>query len=457
MAPDEEAPLRLPKWPFYLGDALLVAAALAIAYLGEGRLAGWEVASCVLAVALGAGFFVLPHLLEFQARADAEREAERARRSPDGAADRRLRQLESAMATAEGAIRELRGARLALEEGMETVSAGVERRVESARAEQAETAAAVADVEARLRSLESAPPESARSAEAAGAAGEPGAGRSGERPARKPRRRKEPRSPLLDRAMRERGTPANSAVNRIIGGRAEESNASAEADESATGASGAEPRVSEPGPAYGGESADSGGAVGPAGPEGAEAETEPADTENRAETDPAEEDPAEEPTVTYAAASAPEPAPGEPEPAEASAKATPPAGGPADAADAAAPDAASDPAEGAEAPEAGDLFGGTVPRTPRSRRRVRAGDTVVIANVFVGIGNKPFLRGAGGGLSWERGVAMEFDGVGRWRWVAPKDSGGPFSVRVYRNDEEAETEGPHRIEAGERRELRPAF
>lgn len=53
MQPDDEAPLTLTKWPFYLGDILLVAAALAIAILGNWQLTDMQVVSCVVAVALG--------------------------------------------------------------------------------------------------------------------------------------------------------------------------------------------------------------------------------------------------------------------------------------------------------------------------------------------------------------------------------------------------------------------
>ena len=68
MQSDDEAPLTLSKWPFYLGDILLVLTALAIAILGKWQLTDMQVVSCVLAVALGAAIFVLPYIVEHSMR-----------------------------------------------------------------------------------------------------------------------------------------------------------------------------------------------------------------------------------------------------------------------------------------------------------------------------------------------------------------------------------------------------
>ena len=48
------------------------------------------------------------------------------------------------------------------------------------------------------------------------------------------------------------------------------------------------------------------------------------------------------------------------------------------------------------------------------------GTTTVVANVMIGIGNKPYLRGEGPGLSWEEGVAMNFIEIGKWAWSPPR-------------------------------------
>ena len=60
--------LTLPKWPFIIGDLCLIGIALAIAILGDWQLSNWQVVACVLSVALGAVLFVVPFVVEFQAR-----------------------------------------------------------------------------------------------------------------------------------------------------------------------------------------------------------------------------------------------------------------------------------------------------------------------------------------------------------------------------------------------------
>ena len=98
MRPDEDDFLTLTKWPFYLGDALLVSAALAIAILSDWNLSDFQVAACVVAVALGAGLFVLPYLAEYYMRG---REQQDDRESQIRVLWRRLEALE-ATATAGG-------------------------------------------------------------------------------------------------------------------------------------------------------------------------------------------------------------------------------------------------------------------------------------------------------------------------------------------------------------------
>ena len=49
-------------------------------------------------------------------------------------------------------------------------------------------------------------------------------------------------------------------------------------------------------------------------------------------------------------------------------------------------------------------------------KKAPGGMTTVIAKVMIGIGNKPFVRGEGPGLSWDEGVAMNFLEIGKWAW-----------------------------------------
>jgi len=74
MQSDDDLQTTLSKWPFILGDVLLVATALAISILGDWQLSNWQVASCVISVALGAALFVLPYIVEFQVRLREEAE-----------------------------------------------------------------------------------------------------------------------------------------------------------------------------------------------------------------------------------------------------------------------------------------------------------------------------------------------------------------------------------------------
>ena len=62
------------------------------------------------------------------------------------------------------------------------------------------------------------------------------------------------------------------------------------------------------------------------------------------------------------------------------------------------------------------------------------GGTALIINLMIGIGNKPYVRGTGPGLSPDKGVAMEFLGIGRWQWVSPEPD-APATVEVWKNDQ----------------------
>ena len=44
------------------------------------------------------------------------------------------------------------------------------------------------------------------------------------------------------------------------------------------------------------------------------------------------------------------------------------------------------------------------------------GFTRLVATAYIGIGNRLFIRGDGPGLSWEKGVPLQFVSIGKWRW-----------------------------------------
>jgi len=60
--------------------------------------------------------------------------------------------------------------------------------------------------------------------------------------------------------------------------------------------------------------------------------------------------------------------------------------------------------------------------------------TSLTINLMIGIGNKPYVRGTGPGLSKEKGIPMTFLGIGRWQWISP-DSEAPATIEVWKNDQ----------------------
>ena len=77
--------------------------------------------------------------------------------------------------------------------------------------------------------------------------------------------------------------------------------------------------------------------------------------------------------------------------------------------------------------------------------------TRLLVNLMIGIGNKPFVRGTGPGLSEDVGVPMQFVAIGRWLWTCPEGH-APVTVQVWKNDKAPVGEPVH-IPAGESREL----
>ena len=81
--------------------------------------------------------------------------------------------------------------------------------------------------------------------------------------------------------------------------------------------------------------------------------------------------------------------------------------------------------------------------------------TCLIVNLMIGIGNKPFVRGSGPGLSEDAGVPMQFLAIGRWLWRSP-DAASAATVQVWKNDKAPLGEPVH-VPAGETRELDEDF
>jgi len=462
MHPDDDSQTTLSKWPFIVGDVLLVTSALAIAILGGWQLTNWQVGACVAAVALGAGLFVLPYVVEFRVRVREEQE--------DRAADIRI--LEKHVSSVEQLIDALAGRTRALEaaaansddpnaallEAIDTKLTAQEASIASKDAliqklrEDLEKVTqsipaefdpkVLQPIEARINGLEERleskdvapePPEAkqvpAKPAEkedrpAAAAASEAPEQEAMliapikkvapiERPQRATRDRNGPEeSRLLKRAISEKGDGSSTAVSRIITSKVKNNAADQVAED--VRAVDAEPdRIAA-------EAANS-----------REEEAAPPEMPEMPGPLEAKQDTPEsyQPDATSEEGTDPEPEKKAPEPAL-------------------KPPAADDPEM---------LFDAAKITSPVTRTKAKKNDAVLTASVFIGIGNKPYLRGSGAGLNWEKGLVMEFQEIGKWRWVVPSDLDAPVELQIYRNDEDPDQSGKYTIEAGQKLEVSPVF
>ncbi len=98
-----------------------------------------------------------------------------------------------------------------------------------------------------------------------------------------------------------------------------------------------------------------------------------------------------------------------------------------------------------------------LPISRESPVKPKKGDAVVVVNALIGIGNKPFLRGNGAGLSPDRGTPMDYLEIGKWRYVFPAFE-GKINFSVLKNDEVPPNgESEFSISAGEKTELNLFF
>ncbi|HEY0943858.1 MAG TPA: hypothetical protein VGD81_01280 [Opitutaceae bacterium] len=85
------------------------------------------------------------------------------------------------------------------------------------------------------------------------------------------------------------------------------------------------------------------------------------------------------------------------------------------------------------------------------------GATRLIATAYIGIGNKLFLRGDGPGLSWDKGVPLQFVSIGKWRWETA-DAAAPITAKLYKNDQvECTGLGTVTLEPGHQSEVTANF
>jgi hypothetical protein len=85
------------------------------------------------------------------------------------------------------------------------------------------------------------------------------------------------------------------------------------------------------------------------------------------------------------------------------------------------------------------------------------GATRLLVTAYIGIGNRLFIRGEGPGLTWAKGVPLQFVSIGKWSWETSEAS-APVSYKLYKNDEvECVAIGLRRLEAGRQQEITASF
>ncbi len=418
MQSDDDLQTTLSKWPFILGDVLLVATALAIAILGDWQLSTWQVVSCVISVALGAALFVTPYIIEFQVRLQEEAE--------DRTAD--VRVLQRHIVSTQQHVEEV-------VERMETFEAGLsnlahaqqpdsamparalEERIDPLSKEQAEQSTQLKALAKQVDSLtESLDAKADKSSAQVAESPDPGvpAEEKVEEPEKvapdevtpdepKTKKKRAPRKPpkpepsLLQRAIEQKQDKSSEAVSRIIESKSTKSPAEQVPTDETT------QEVSKP-------------------------EIEKSAKVNKRKK-PAPQ--------TEKLEVKPEPPLDEEVPES--------------------QDGATIPSPEDKTAESEDMFGDVVPSKVKKRVRTKKSDSAVIASVFIGIGNKPFIRGSGAGLNWDKGIAMEFVEIGKWQWIPPAEFNEPVELQLFRNDEDVDSTGKYILEPGQQLDISPVF
>ncbi len=85
------------------------------------------------------------------------------------------------------------------------------------------------------------------------------------------------------------------------------------------------------------------------------------------------------------------------------------------------------------------------------------GATRLLVTAYIGIGNRLFIRGAGPGLSWEKGVPLQFVSIGKWRWETTEAT-APIAYQLYKNDAlECSALGEQTLTPGNQQEVAATF
>lgn len=401
MYPEEdEAPLTLTKWPFYLGDASLIGLAITIAVLDNWKLDGVQVFSCVFAVALGAGLLVLPYVTEYLMRVREEAEDHM---SEDQLLKKQLEDTESTLLKQQERLKQLESRSSLDDQRYELLTSAIDQKaqaelpdltalneriaaIETFGTKQTkvfdkikkdlaafetiakETASSLEVFQKRLSTLEKSGPKlSAHPAKAVlEESNEPTS-------SRKRSKKVDSDSSLLQRAIQEEQETTATAVSRII-------DPTSEIDQL------------------------------------------PEDFSVSLDADLMQDDDLFGNISEVAGSKKPMPGKAKKSPATRKIRETVASG-----------------------------------KKESSTNSEKTTENSVIVSKLMGIGNKPFLRGNGGGLSWEKGVEMEFHEIGKWTWSAPADLSEPVELQIYRNDEDADRKGKHVLQPGQQIEITPEF
>lgn len=108
----------------------------------------------------------------------------------------------------------------------------------------------------------------------------------------------------------------------------------------------------------------------------------------------------------------------------------------------------------------GDVSGGEPDGSPAGiveQVLTSDGATRLVVTAYIGIGNRLFIRGEGPGLSWEKGQALQFISIGKWRWET-SDATAPIRFKLLKNDDQECTAlGQLTVEPGHQHEVTATF
>jgi hypothetical protein len=117
------------------------------------------------------------------------------------------------------------------------------------------------------------------------------------------------------------------------------------------------------------------------------------------------------------------------------------------------PDSNEEPALGLELDDSPARFNAGI----TERVLTSDGATRLLVTAYIGIGNRLFIRGDGPGLSWEKGVPLQFVSIGKWRWET-SDASAPVRFKLYKNDDvECSALGNQSLDPGHQQEVTATF